>query len=56
VGRLEMVNLKTREQLQAYLEKVATNITAGSPVYAAHVSVSAYLPVLIVRRKGCSDE
>ena len=51
-----MVNLKTRDQLHAHLEEVARGITANSPVFVAHVSVSAYLPVLIVRRKGCADK
>ena len=48
------MKLKTRTELQNYLEKVATEITKDSP-YAAYVSLSTYLPELKIRRKGLDD-
>lgn len=49
------MRLKTRDDLQRYLEKVATEITKDSP-YKADVSISAYLPELKISRKGVSDK
>lgn len=48
------MRLKTRDDLQRYLEKVATEITKNSP-YTAYVSLSAFLPELKISRKGLND-
>ena len=50
-----VVSIKTRAELHAFLEKVAVEITEQSSNYKAKVSKSAYLPQLKVSRKGLND-